>query len=214
MVTQQFEEPAVISARYSGYISDIPSTLSPYMSRTSLVPDPKNEGSILPGSSSYQYHQYGIKSSHGASSESAVTPHRQLRRTHFLTGELNRKLSKPPWTTHHCLSFSRIFPWKPPFSSEVAAAISSISLYHCFRSWEASQLGIVKASKLSRFTQDSETIVSHSSLLRLGIAQIWKLSHKEAFQHRNFLQCYSQTAKSFKLYLRNCLDSLLSCHCL
>jgi hypothetical protein len=60
---QQFEEPAVISARYSGYISDIPSTLSPYMSRTSLVPDPKNEGSILPGSSSYQYHQYGIKSS-------------------------------------------------------------------------------------------------------------------------------------------------------
>jgi hypothetical protein len=33
------------------------------MSRTSLVPDPKNEGSILPGSSSYQYHQYGIKSS-------------------------------------------------------------------------------------------------------------------------------------------------------
>lgn len=56
---QNIEEPAVISARYSGYISDIHSSLSPYMSRTSLVPDPKDGGSSLPGSSSYQYQQYG-----------------------------------------------------------------------------------------------------------------------------------------------------------
>ncbi|EOA32201.1 hypothetical protein CARUB_v10015458mg [Capsella rubella] len=56
---KNIEEPAVISARYSGYISDIHSSLSPYISRTSLVPDPNDGGSGLPGSSSYQYQEYG-----------------------------------------------------------------------------------------------------------------------------------------------------------
>ncbi|XP_019092223.1 PREDICTED: putative disease resistance protein At3g14460 [Camelina sativa] len=60
---QNIEEPAVISARYSGYISDIHSSLSPYMSRTSLVPDPNDGGgSGLPGSSSYQYGKAPVRS--------------------------------------------------------------------------------------------------------------------------------------------------------
>lgn len=54
---EYIEEPSVISASYSEYISTDLSPLSPYMSRSSALPDPIGSG--VPGSSSYQYPQYG-----------------------------------------------------------------------------------------------------------------------------------------------------------